>query len=82
MRIAAKHGASNVRLVGDNAPCRNSGNQEIYFLVKMEPNRSLLDHGGLLMDLQELLGREVRVWTEGGLREDEQAQVLSETIAI
>jgi len=33
----------------------------------MEPGRSLLDLGGLLMDLQDLLGRKVDVLTEPAL---------------
>ena len=32
------------------------------------PGRSLLDLGGLLMDLQDLLRRDVDLVTEGGLR--------------
>jgi len=35
--------------------------------VDMEPGRSLLDLGGLLMDLQDLLGRKVDVLTEPAL---------------
>jgi predicted nucleotidyltransferase len=34
---------------------------DVDFLVEFEPHRSLLDQGGLLMDLQELLGCEVDV---------------------
>ncbi len=34
----------------------------------MEPGRSLFDLSGLLMDLQDLLGRKVDVVTEAGLR--------------
>jgi len=82
LEIAAKHGASNVRLVGDNAPYRNSGDEKIYFLVKMERGRSLLDLGGFLVDLEDLLGGEIHVWTEDGFREDERNQVLSEAITI
>lgn len=83
LEIAVKHGASNVRLVGgDNAPYRNNENDKIYFLVKMEHGRSLLDLGGLLVDLEDLLDGEIHVWTEGGFRGDERNQVLSETITI
>ena len=41
---------------------------DLDFLVDMEQGRSLLDMGGLLMDLQALLGREVDVVTERGLK--------------
>jgi hypothetical protein len=40
---------------------------DVDFLVDMEPGRSLMDMGELLMDLRELLGREVDVVTEKGL---------------
>jgi predicted nucleotidyltransferase len=48
------------------------------FLVDLEPGRSLLDLGGLLMDLQHLLGRQVDVITEAGLRPRLRPQVLKE----
>jgi len=40
---------------------------DVDFLVDLEPGRSLLDLGGLLMDLQDLLGRKVDVLTEPAL---------------
>ena len=48
------------------------------FLVDLEPGRSLLDLGGLLMDLQRLLEREVDVMTEAGLRPRIRPRVLKE----
>ena len=38
------------------------------FLVDMDPGRTLLDIGGLVMELREILGREVDVVTERGLK--------------
>ena len=55
---------------------------DIDFLVDMEPGRSLFDLGGLLMDLQDLLGREVDVVTEKGLRERIRDRVLKEAMLI
>jgi predicted nucleotidyltransferase len=37
------------------------------FLVRFEPGRSLLDQGGLVMDLRELLGVKVDVVSDGAL---------------
>jgi len=51
LQIAARHGATS----------------DIDFLVDLEPGRSLFDLGGLLMDLQDLLGRKVDVVTEKSL---------------
>jgi uncharacterized protein len=48
----------------------------------MEPGRSLLDLGGLLMDLQDLLGRNVDVVTERGLKPRIRERVLHEAVAL
>ena len=67
LHLAAKHGARNVRVFGSVARHEANEQSDIDFLVDMEPGRSLMDQGGLLMDLRELLGREVDVVTEKGL---------------
>jgi uncharacterized protein len=67
LQLAAKHGARNVRVFGSVARHEANEQSDIDFLVDMEPGRSLMDQGGLLMDLRELLGREVDVVTEKGL---------------
>jgi uncharacterized protein len=65
LRIAAKHGAHNVRVFGSVSRGDANEQSDIDFLVDLEPGRSLLDLGGLLMDLKDLLGRDVDVVTEG-----------------
>ena len=67
LALAAKHGASNVRVFGSVAEGKADDASDVDFLVDMEPGRSLLDLGGLLMDLQDLLGRKVDVLTERAL---------------
>jgi len=67
LRIAAQHGARNVRLFGSVARGEASDGSDLDFLVDMEPGRSLLDLAGLRNDLMDLLGREVDVVTEDGL---------------
>ena len=67
LQLAAKHGARNVRVFGSVARHEANDQSDIDFLVDLEPGRSLMDQGGLLMDLRELLGREVDVVTEKGL---------------
>lgn len=66
LRISAKHGARNVRVFGSVARGEARPDSDVDFLVDMEPGRSLLDMGGLLMDLRDLLGLEVDVVTEHG----------------
>jgi uncharacterized protein len=67
LALAAKHGAFNVRIFGSVAEGNADEASDVDFLVDMEPGRSLLDLGGLLMDLQDLLGRKVDVLTEPAL---------------
>ena len=82
LRIAAKHGARNMRVFGSVARAEADEKSDIDFLVEMEPGRTLLDMGGLLMDLRELLGRDVDVVTERGLKERIRDRVLREAVAV
>ncbi len=79
---AARYGAYNVRVFGSVARGDDDENSDIDFLVELEPGRSLLDLGGLLIELQELLGCSVDVVTENGLKERIRAQVLSEVVSL
>jgi len=71
LKIAAKRGAKRIRLFGSAARGDSGPGSDVDFLVEFEPGRSLLDQGGLLMDLRELLGCKVDVVSEGGLREQD-----------
>jgi hypothetical protein len=82
LRIAARHGARNVRVFGSVARGEADERSDIDFLVNMEPGRSLLDMGGLLMDLRVLLGREVDVVTERGLKPRLRERVLREAVTL
>lgn len=75
-------GAHNVRLFGSVARGEDDDQSDVDFLVDLEPGRSLLDLGGLLMDLQEILGRPVDVVTEKGLRERLRQRVLREAVPL
>jgi predicted nucleotidyltransferase len=79
LRIAARRGAYNVRVFGSVARGEAGPDSDVDFLVELDPSRSLLDLGGLLMDLQDLLECEVDVLTEAGLRDRIRQRVLSET---
>jgi hypothetical protein len=67
LRLCAKHGARNVRVFGSVVRGEARAESDVDFLVEMEPGRSLFDLGGLLMDLQDLLGCKVDVVTGKGL---------------
>jgi len=82
LALAAKYGASNVRIFGSVANGTADENSDIDFLVDLEAGRSLLDLGGLLMDLQKLFGRNVDVVTPTGLRERIRESVLRQAIKL
>ena len=68
LEAARRHGAVSIRVFGSVARGDEGAESDIDFLVRMEPGRSLLDMGGLLQDLQDLLGCKVDLVSEGGLR--------------
>jgi predicted nucleotidyltransferase len=82
LEIARQHGAYHVRVFGSVARGEAQPGSDIDFLVEMEPGRSLLDMGGLVMDLQQLLGQSVDVITERGLKTRIRARVLAEAIPL
>jgi len=82
LRLGTKHGARNIRIFGSVARGKADDRSDIDFLVDMEPGRSLLDMGGLLMDLRELLGREVDVVSERGLKKRIHDRVMKEVVPL
>jgi predicted nucleotidyltransferase len=67
LEIAAKHGARNVRVFGSVAHGEAGPESDVDLLVDVGPDPSPFFPGGLLADLEELLGRRVDVLTENAL---------------
>ena len=82
LRIASRYGAYNVRIFGSVARGEADDQSDVDILVDIESGRSLLDLGGLLMDLEACLKQKVDVVTEKGLRGRIRDQVLSEAIPL
>ena len=82
LQTAKKYGAFNVRVFGSVARGDADTESDIDLLVEMEPGRSLFDLGGLLTDLQTVLGRDVDVVTEKGLRGRIRERVLQEAVML
>lgn len=56
LKVCAKYGARNVRVLGSVARGEADEQSDIDLIVDFEPDRSLLDHAGLWLELQELVG--------------------------
>lgn len=82
LRLAAEHGALNVRVFGSVARGEADETSDIDLLVSFQPGRSLLDHAGLWLALQELLGCKVDVVSEGGLKPRVRDRVLKEAVPL
>ncbi len=67
LRLARRRGAQSVRVFGSVARGEANESSDLDLLVEWEPGRSLLDHAGLVQDLQELLGTMVHIGTEKSL---------------
>ena len=78
--LAKKYGAYNVRIFGSLVRGELKDNSDIDFLVTFEPQRSLFDQGGLLMDLQDLLKCKVDIVDEQAMRPRFREQVLKEAV--
>ena len=82
LRIASRYGAHDVRIFGSVARGDDDRESDVDFLVKLEAGRSLLDLGGLQMELESLLGCRVDVLTTRGLKARIRERVLRETMPV
>jgi predicted nucleotidyltransferase len=82
LEIARRHGASDVRIFGSVARGQSSASSDLDLIVRFAPDRSLFDHGRLLMDLQDLLGVKVDVISEAGMGPRFRDHVLQEAVPL
>ena len=82
IRIAAHHGATNVRVFGSVARRDDRRNSDVDLLVQFEPGRSIFDHVGLVQDLEACIGKSVDVVTESSLHWYIRDRVLAEAIEL
>ena len=81
-KIAAKHGARNIRVLGSVARGSTRPSSDVDFLVDVEPVTSSWFPAGLVLDLENLLGRRVDVVTERGLNPLIRYEVLQEAVPV
>jgi len=82
LRIAARHGAHNVRVFGSVARGEDRGDSDVDLLVELAPGVTLLRHAALVRELEALLGRKVDVVSERALRPQLREDVLREAVAV
>lgn len=82
LRIAQRHGARNLRIFGSLARGEARADSDIDFLVDAGPGRTPFFPGGLLADLEDLLGCKVDIVTEEALHWYIREQVLKEAVPL
>jgi len=82
LALAAKHGAYNVRVFGSAVRGEAGPASDVDFLVSVGPKRSPFFPGGLLADLEELLGCKVDIVTEKALHWYIREKVLKEAVPL
>ena len=80
--LATKRGIRNLRVFGSFARGQAGPDSDVDLLVDVEPGRTYLDLGALLLDLQDLLGRKVELVTERALHASIKAQILQEAVPL
>jgi predicted nucleotidyltransferase len=78
LKLAESRGAHSLRVFGSVARGDANENSDLDLLVAWEPGRSLMDHAGLVEDLQELLSMKVHVGTEKSLHWYARDRILRE----
>lgn len=82
LKIALRHGATNIRLFGSVARGEAGESSDIDILIEVGENPSPWFPGGLIADLEELLGRRVHVVTVGALHSYIRDRVLQEAVPL
>ena len=81
-RIAERHGVTDVRVFGSVARGDARSDSDVDFLVTVGCKTSSWFPAGLIVELEDLLGRRVDVVTERALRAELRQQVLAEAVRV
>jgi hypothetical protein len=81
LEIAAKYGASNIRVFGSYARGEETADSDLDLLMDIEPGISLLDRIALTKELEDLLGIKVDIAKPENLHELIREQILQEAIS-
>jgi predicted nucleotidyltransferase len=82
LNIAGKHGAYNVRVFGSVARGDDRPDSDVDLLVDVGTTTSSWFPAGLILDLEQILGRPVEIVTEKGLNPHLREHVLREAVPL
>jgi predicted nucleotidyltransferase len=82
LAAARRNGAHDVRIFGSVARGQADASSDLDILVQFDPDRTLFDHGELVMDLQDMLGVHVDVLDVDGLRPRFRHHVMKEAVPL
>jgi hypothetical protein len=81
-RMAREHGVVRLRVFGSHASGVATDSSDLDLLVQLDPERDLLDLVEFKLAVEDLLGCEVDVVTEGGLSPYLRDRILQEAKAL
>ncbi len=82
LRVAAKHGATQVRLIGSVARGDARPDSDVDLLVMWQQGTSLLDQAALKLELEGLLGRKVDIASDGWVKPSIRESVYRDAIVL
>jgi predicted nucleotidyltransferase len=82
LRLAASHGATEVRLFGSVARRQTGPDSDVDLLVTWTENSTLLDQAALTIELEQLLGRKVDIASDGWVKESIRESVYRDAVPL
>jgi len=82
LALAAKYGVYNVRVFGSVARGDATPDSDVDLLVCFHEGASLFELSGFWQDLQEMLGYEINILSEGGLKPRFRKRIESDLIPL
>jgi predicted nucleotidyltransferase len=82
LRLAEKHNAFNVRVVGSVARGEADADSDIDLLMTLPPKRSVFDLVSLWLDMQELLGHAVSIIPDSSADEAFMQSILKDAVSL
>ncbi len=82
LRIAAKHGVARIRVFGSSVRGESSEASDIDLLVEVTGPTTPWFPGGLVVDLEQFLGRRVDIVEPDAIREPLRQTILREAIPL